>query len=111
MNKYQKRSNIILAIFLLVSSIFIIQLFRIQLVNDKYKFSAKNNAFRYDILNPVRGLIYDRDSNLIVSNSPSYNLLVIPRETKEMEGQASQGFIQRRYEPLKQAVRSYVASP
>ena len=85
MNKYQKRSNIILAIFLLVSSIFIIQLFRIQLVNDKYKFSAKNNAFRYDILNPVRGLIYDRDSNLIVSNSPSYNLLVIPRETKEMD--------------------------
>jgi penicillin-binding protein 2 len=85
MNKYKKRSSIVIAIFTLVSCIFIIQLFRIQIVNDKYKFSAKNNAFRYDILNPVRGLILDRDSNLIVSNSPSYNLMVIPRETKEMD--------------------------
>ena len=85
MNKYKKRSSIVLAIFTLVSLIFILQLFRIQIVNDKYKFSAKNNAFRYDILNPVRGLIFDRDSNLIVSNSPSYNLMVIPRETKNMD--------------------------
>ena len=85
MNKYKNRSSIVLAIFTLVSLIFILQLFRIQIVNDKYKFSAKNNAFRYDILNPVRGLIFDRDSNLIVSNSPSYNLMVIPRETKNMD--------------------------
>ena len=85
MRNNQKRYKVILSLFFLVSSIFLIQLFRIQIINDDYKFSANNNALRYDILTPVRGLIFDRDSNLIVSNIPSYNLMVIPREVKEMD--------------------------
>lgn len=85
MNKFQKRYQIVLILFYLVAFIFIIQLFRIQILNDNYKFSANNNALRYDVLTPVRGLIYDRDSNLIVSNIPSYNLMVIPREVKELD--------------------------
>ena len=85
MRKYQKRYQVVLSLFFFVSFIFLIQLFRIQIVNDDYKFSANNNALRYDVLTPVRGLIYDRDSNLIVSNIPSYNLMVIPREVKEMD--------------------------
>jgi penicillin-binding protein 2 len=85
MRKHQKRYQVVLSLFFFVSFIFLIQLFRIQIVNDDYKFSANNNALRYDVLTPVRGLIYDRDSNLIVSNIPSYNLMVIPREVKEMD--------------------------
>ena len=85
MNKFQKRYKVILILFYLISFIFIVQLFRIQILNDNYKFSANNNALRYDVLTPVRGLIHDRDSNLIVSNIPSYNLMVIPREVKEFD--------------------------
>ena len=85
MNKFQKRYKVVLILFYLVAFIFIGQLFRIQILNDNYKFSANNNALRYDVLTPVRGLIYDRDSNLIVSNTPSYNLMVIPREVKELD--------------------------
>jgi len=85
MRKNQKRYQVVLSLFFFVSFIFLIQLFRIQIVDDDYKFSANNNALRYDVLTPVRGLIYDRDSNLIVSNIPSYNLMVIPREVKEMD--------------------------
>ena len=75
----------VLIFFFLVASIYTIQLLRIQIINDDYKFSANNNALRYDVLTPVRGLIFDRDSNLIVSNIPSYNLMVIPREVKKMD--------------------------
>ena len=85
MNKYQNRFKVVLFIFFFVAFIYLIQLFRIQILNDDYKFSANNNALRYDVLTPVRGLILDRDSNLIVSNIPSYNLMVIPREIKDLD--------------------------
>ena len=85
MNKFQKRYQVVLILFLLIAFIFVVQLFRIQILNDNYKFSANNNALRYDVLTPVRGLVYDRDTNLIVSNIPSYNLMVIPREVIELD--------------------------
>ena len=85
MNKFQDRFKVVLFIFFFVAFIYLIQLFRIQILNDDYKFSANNNALRYDVLTPVRGLILDRDSNLIVSNIPSYNLMVIPREIKDLD--------------------------
>ena len=85
MNKFQERFKVVLFIFFFVAFIYLIQLFRIQILNDDYKFSANNNALRYDVLTPVRGLILDRDSNLIVSNIPSYNLMVIPREIKDLD--------------------------
>ena len=85
MNKYQDRFKVVLFIFFFVAFIYLVQLFRIQILNDDYKFSAKNNALRYDVLTPVRGLILDRDSNLIVSNIPSYNLMVIPREVTRID--------------------------
>jgi len=85
MNKFQGRYQVVLILFFLVAIIYLIQLLRIQVIDDNYKFSANNNALRYDVLTPVRGLIFDRDSNLIVSNIPSYNLMVIPREVKKMD--------------------------
>jgi len=85
MNKYQNRYKVVLVLVFLVSFIFLVQLFRLQIIDDDYKFSANNNALRYDILTPVRGLIFDRDSNLIVSNIPSYNLMIIPREVENMD--------------------------
>ena len=37
---------------------------------------------RYDVQQAVRGLIYDRNNNLIVANVPAYDLIIIPRELK-----------------------------
>ena len=94
MNKFQERYKVIFILFFSVTLIFLIQLFRLQIIDDDYKFSANNNALRYDVLTPVRGLIFDRDSNLIVSNIPSYNLMVIPREVKEMDTLALCNFLE-----------------
>ena len=76
MNQYKYRKNIIGVIFILISFIFIIKLFMIQVINSKYKFSANNNVLRYDVLEPVRGLVFDRDSNLIVSKKVSENQFI-----------------------------------
>ena len=80
MNNYKNRYNIIITIFILCIIIFIIRLFYIQVINENYKYSANSNVLRYEVQQAVRGLIYDRDSNLIVTNSPAYDLMIIPRE-------------------------------
>lgn len=68
--------------FVLVAFIYVLRLFYIQVINDKYKLDAQNNAFRYQTEYPMRGYIYDRHGKILVYNEPSYDLLVIPREAK-----------------------------
>ena len=81
--KYKERYKIVTGIILIITVIFLLKLFYIQVVNKNYKFSANNNVLRYDVQEAVRGLIYDRDSNLIVANVPAYDLMIIPRELKD----------------------------
>ena len=82
MIKFKNRYEIVTGIILLIAIIFLSKLFYIQVITDNYKFSANNNVLRYDVQQAVRGLIYDRDSNLIVANAPAYDLMIIPRELK-----------------------------
>ncbi len=82
MKHHENRHKVVVGIFLLIAIIFITKLFYIQVVNDNYKFSANNNVLRYEVQQAVRGLIYDRDSNLIVANVPAYDLMILPRELK-----------------------------
>ena len=82
MRRFKKRHKIIASIFIVIGIVFLSKLFYIQVMNDDYKFSANNNALRYEVQQAVRGLIYDRDSNLIVANVPAYDLMIIPRELK-----------------------------
>jgi penicillin-binding protein 2 len=52
------------------------------LIDDQYKLDAQNNALRRITEYPVRGYISDRNGKLLVFNEPSYDLMIIPRETK-----------------------------
>ena len=83
--KKSLRKNVVALFFIAVSIIFLVKLFYIQVLNEEYKFSAKNNVLRYDILQPVRGLVFDRDSNLIVSNEPAFDIIVVPREVTKID--------------------------
>ena len=85
MIKFKNRYRIVTVIIIIITIIFLCKLFYIQVVNDNYKFSANNNVLRYDVQQAVRGLIYDRDSNLIVANVPAYDLMIIPRELKNKQ--------------------------
>jgi penicillin-binding protein 2 len=76
------RKLIIGGFFCLVVLIYVCRLFYIQIIDDKYVLQAQNNALRSMTEYPVRGYIFDRKGKLLVYNSPSYDLMVIPRETK-----------------------------
>ena len=44
-----------------------------------------DNAIRKEFDFPKRGFVYDRNGKLLVSNQPSYDVMVIPREVKALD--------------------------
>ncbi len=60
----------------------VVRLFYIQVIDSSYKLSAENNSQRIEILYPARGLIYDRNGELMVYNQPSYDLMIAPYELR-----------------------------
>ena len=61
------------------------QLFRLQLLDNSFKVSARNNALYYQTRYPARGLILDRNGKVLVGNKNSYDILVTPRYIKELD--------------------------
>jgi penicillin-binding protein 2 len=85
MNNLSDRKVVIALIFIVVGLIFIIRLFNVQIINDKYKIDSDQNVLREVIQYPARGLIYDRNGILLVYNEAAYDLMVVPRLVKEMD--------------------------
>lgn len=82
---YANRRFVIIGIFVLVGLVFVIRLFYVQLLADKYFLSANNNVLRYITQYPARGLIYDRNGKLLVYNEAAYDMMVVPRQVKQMD--------------------------
>lgn len=85
MKQYSNRKITIGIIFITFALIFIIRLFYIQIIDNKYKLSADNNSQRQITQYPARGLIYDRNGKLLVSNQAAYDLMIIPRQVKKID--------------------------
>ena len=92
MNQYKRkhqdshaRQIIIVLVVLLCAILFITRLFFLQVLNDSYKDNADSNAFLKKTIYPARGLIYDRNNNLIVSNQPVYDVMLIMREMVDFD--------------------------
>ena len=82
---YSNRKFIIGGFFCLIGIIFVIRLFSIQVIDDTYKTSSENNIIRKQTEYPGRGLIYDRNGELLVYNEAAYDLMVTPREIKTLD--------------------------
>lgn len=80
MEQYNNRKYIIGGLIILLGLIFSARLMYLQLINSSYKLSAESNSRRLEIVYPARGLIYDRNGNLIVHNQSSYDLKIAPYE-------------------------------
>ena len=71
--------------FGLVILIFIIRLFSIQVIDDSFKTSSENNVIRKQTDYPRRGLIYDRNKELIVYNEAAYDLMITPKQATDLD--------------------------
>lgn len=85
MNNLSSRSFVVAAIFAAVGIIFAISLFRLQVLDSDYKRYATNNVLREVVQYPARGLIYDRNGQLLVYNKTAYDLLITPREVSSFD--------------------------
>lgn len=80
-----KRKYILGGIVCGIVLIYIAQLFNLQILSDEYKDSADGNAFFNRTLYPARGVISDRKDRLLVYNQPTYDIVYIPREVRNLD--------------------------
>ena len=50
-----------------------------------YEIASLKNKTREILIQPRRGIIYDRNGQIIVNNVPSYNLIIKPSEVKDLD--------------------------
>lgn len=81
----ERRKYVIAGFLVLVAVIYLIRLFDLQINDSKYKAYADNNAFLNKTVYPSRGLIYDRNGELIVYNQPAYDVMMIPRDVHQFD--------------------------
>ncbi len=74
------RKNRLLAGLVAVAALLLVKLFYIQIINDKYKRDASNNSMVYNYIYPPRGVIYDRNGEILVGNEVCYDISVTPRD-------------------------------
>ena len=84
-NKFTHRRVFFYFLFSTSALVLLVTLFGIQVINDSYKLSAENNVIKAVTIYPERGYIFDRDGVLLVTNQRAYDLMVTPRQIKNLD--------------------------
>ena len=74
-----------LAILLLGGLIISRLIYLMVIESDELSLRSVNNTLRTQSIPAPRGLIFDRNGNLLVANQPSYELIIIPENTSEFD--------------------------
>lgn len=63
----------------LIFMVFFGRLIQLQILDhDIYNPISERNSIRQEVINPARGLVYDRHGNLIISNEPTFTITITP---------------------------------
>lgn len=79
------RKTLLPTIIIVTTVILLARLFYLQIIDDTLKIKSENNAIKIKYDFPERGYIYDRNGKLLVANQPSYDIMVVPNEVKEID--------------------------
>ncbi|MBQ2520547.1 MAG: penicillin-binding protein 2 [Paludibacteraceae bacterium] len=77
---YYKRRFVISGIAVAIVLVYSIRLFYLQVIDQSTKDQADNNALVKQTIYPSRGLIYDRNGELLVFNQPIYEITLTMRD-------------------------------
>ncbi len=105
---------VVLLLLLLAARLIFLQIYH----HDLYKTLSLNNQVRIVPITPTRGLIYDRNGELLVYNDAIYDLSCIPDQVKNLDtisfckvlGITKEGFVQR-FEKMKRSKGLQVTIP
>lgn len=103
------RSWIIRSLFIILALILIGRLFDMQILDSRYKVLAEDQAIIRKTIFPPRGIILDRNGKTIVSNSLSYDLMVIPAKVQDMDTSAFCKLLSISIPEFKKRIREAVA--
>lgn len=81
----ENRKYVLGGIAVLVILVYILRLFSLQLMSEDFKKNADSNAFLRRIQYPARGSISDRNGTLLVYNQPSYDIMIVMNEAKNLD--------------------------
>ena len=101
------RENKLLIGLCTAAIILIAKLFSIQILDDDYKMDAENNSVVYTTINPTRGIIHDRNGNILVGNKVAYDLLVTPKDVEEFDTLALARILDVKPEFIKEKMDGY----
>jgi penicillin-binding protein 2 len=79
MNQFTDRRYVFAAVIILVGLVYVIRLFQLQVLDKSYEQYALSNAQSVRVIYPARGLIYDRNGEIMVYNQAAYDIMVTPR--------------------------------
>ncbi|MBT8256776.1 MAG: penicillin-binding protein 2 [Bacteroidia bacterium] len=79
------RKLLLLSVVLISGLVFMGRLFYLQIYDTSFQVLSENNAVKVEYDYPQRGYIFDRNGTLLVSNQPSYDVMVIPKDVKPLD--------------------------
>ena len=79
------RKVLLPSLIIIATSLLVMRIFYLQIVDDTLKLKSENNAIKKKYEYPERGYMYDRKGKLLVANQASYDIMVIPRDVKNTD--------------------------
>lgn len=83
---FNRRLKIVTLCVIVVFAVLMFRLWFLQILNGpNYRVQSENNRIHLQDIPSFRGMIFDRNGELLVDNRPSYNLYIIPEEIQDRE--------------------------
>lgn len=90
----ESRKFVFIFLFLFVGILFIVRLFYMQVIDNEWIKRAGEVAKQKIIIKPPRGIMVDRNGNIVVSNKTYYNLMFIENQIEDFDTLAFSKLIQ-----------------
>ncbi|MBN2332938.1 MAG: penicillin-binding protein 2 [Deltaproteobacteria bacterium] len=86
-----KNGKIVLLVLALAGCILLIRLWYLQIIKgEHYNQLSQNNRIRVRRVRALRGIIYDRNKNIVADNHPGFNLSIIPENIADIKAVAAE---------------------
>jgi penicillin-binding protein 2 len=83
---YKQRLTGAILILIIVFSLLILRLFFLQVIEgQEFRRLSENNCIRLQTIDPSRGLIFDRNADIMVDNRPSFDLGIVLKDAHPLE--------------------------
>ncbi|HOC60914.1 MAG: penicillin-binding protein 2 [Syntrophaceae bacterium] len=76
---FQQKLKIVVVLLVLALTVLLVRLWYLQMIKgDELKLRSESNAVRFRNIQPIRGLVMDRNGSVLVDNRPSFDVLYMP---------------------------------